>query len=382
VRLPLHYRFSRVQVSDQTRQQANRVKIRFGPTGSFLTRQEWIADGVETSWTTDIAAVNPPPALVLIDDGVTPYLATVGSGAMYEWDQATHTLSLGTDALPALGTRIVLGPSTDYGDPYTTDGFTGQYPFLIVLPVVDPAPPIKTYRGTSAESEYGPALEVATQLLAALDRANVRQLDISTDEDGFDVGQSLTVNTVARGGVVSTFLIGSISIQMVRGDYWDYSFTATEGIEPQMTPQAEWRQLVKSGSSSGGAVAVSSGGGSSATVGIGKVVLGGSDFADVPMDDSVPAYTDIRNCDPFVARSSFTALVRAWIWARAGGAVTMRLRNITDSTTVGSASNTASAKPSSPQTFNAVIEEGKEYRAQAIGAAGDGVYVMSSLEAA
>lgn len=198
-----------------------------------------------------------------------------------------------------------------------------------------------------------------------------------TRQIGIHPGMSQTV-TIPERNLSGTALITGVTVYSMGHRILRSKVTAVMGL---VIPESPLQMFKGWGGATGsvGISVVSTGGGST---GVGKVVLGGSDFADVPMDAVTPAYTDIRNCDPYVARSSYTALVRAWLWARNGGAVTMRLRNVTDSTTAGSASNTASAKPSSPQTFSAVIESGKEYRAQVIGAASDGVFAMSSLEAA
>src|SRR5690606_37571621 len=109
-----------------------RIVARCGPQGVARATQRWIADGVATSWVTDIPAVGPP-ALVLVDDGVTPFLATVGDGAMFEWSATDHapfgTLKVGTYGTPANGVKLVVGPKLAAGDPLETDGFLAAFPF-------------------------------------------------------------------------------------------------------------------------------------------------------------------------------------------------------------------------------------------------------------
>jgi len=114
------------------------------------------------------------------------------------------------------------------------------------------------------------------------------------------------------------------------------------------------------------------------------VALGGSDYAAVPMDGS-PAYAPVWNSQPFFPRTAFTGLVRVWAWTRnAGGTVTARLRNVTDSTTAGSTSAvTATARPSTPETFSVAILADKEYRLEVVGSAADeDVFGLGQLEAA
>lgn len=373
-------RLARFAWSDNHRARANSVRFRFGPTGTGLATQRWVADGVATSWVTDIPAADPPPVLVMVDDGVAPYLTTVGAGGAFEWDRATHTLSLGTNPLPVAGTHLVLGPSAAAGDPFETEGFTALYPFTVVRPVIAPALKREHREHYTDVTEYGPAVEIAEQALARLDQNDSRELDILTDEDGFDADQALTVNTTKRGGIVGTFLVGTVFIELINREHWEYSFTATEGSEQQTSFQDEWRQLTGGGGSAGSVVL---GGGTTGTALSSPAHLGGTDIAAIEAAEAA-GWTRVKNApSAFVAPGSFTGRVRVDLWAReAGAGVTARLLNVTDGTAVESSQ--VVSQTATPISFVVAILSGKTYQMQVKRTSGVGdVYANgATLEAA
>lgn len=239
---------------DDSRLTANTVELLCGPSGPGLMSQEWTADGIASSWVTDLPAIDPPPILVEIDDGVTPRRATVvpagTAGGQFEWDRDTHTLSLGTDPLPAAGTIIRLGKTPNFDDsPFTY--YTVQFPFKVRVTTGE-EPPI-TYREARPDCvEYGPALELANGIL---DRESTprRDLEVITDEDGFLPGQALTVDTTARGGLDAEFLVATVRGHIVNALHWDYTLTTQEGAAYRGSYVDQWKALT-----SGGAVGVGS----------------------------------------------------------------------------------------------------------------------------
>lgn len=238
--------------ADGPRLPANTVELLCGPAGPGLIGQRWVADGIASSWVTDLPAIDPPPILVEVDDGVTPYLATVvplgTGGGQFEWDRDTHTLSLGTDPLPAAGTTITLGPNLNFPDsPFTY--YTVQFPFKVIVPSVPPTPRI-TYREARPDCvEYGPALEIATGILARESQER-KDLEVVTDEDGFLPGQALTVDTTARYGLDADYLIASVRGRIVNALHWEYGVTA-QAAAPDVAYQGshvdQWKALTSGG---------------------------------------------------------------------------------------------------------------------------------------
>lgn len=232
--------------TDGSQLPANIVELFCGPAGPGLMGQSWVADGVETSWVTDLPAIDPPPILVEVDDGVTPRYATVvplgeGDGA-FEWDRDTHTLSLGTDTLPAAGTILRLGRSPTLPDsPFAY--YTVQFPFKVRVPEGSlPAPPV-TYRETRPDLiEFGPALAAAYGILARVS-VERKDLEVITDEDGFLPAQALTVDTAARGGIDADFLIANVRGHIVKLNHWEYTLTAQQSDVYLGSHVEQWKAL-------------------------------------------------------------------------------------------------------------------------------------------
>jgi hypothetical protein len=237
--------------TDGDRLTANTVELFCGPSGPGQMRQQWIADGIESSWVTDLPAIDPPPILVEIDDGVTPYLATVvplgAGGGQFEWDRETHTLSLGTDPLPAAGTIITLGSTENFDSPFTF--YTVQFPFKVRVTTGE-LPPI-TYRESRPDCvEYAAGVELANGILDR-ESAPRRNLDVLTDVDGFLPGQSVTVNTTARGGLSAEFLVASVSAHLQNAEVWDYTIGTQEASTYRGSYVDEWKALTQGGGAAG-----------------------------------------------------------------------------------------------------------------------------------
>lgn len=288
--------FLAAQWSDTDPVPVTKVTVICGPDGAASTTQTWTQAGGATSWVTDIPAAldAAPPGTVLVG-GVTK---TVGPGAMYEWDATTHTLSLGTDSLPADGTVIVLV-------------FVGQFPFQAVAD--SGGSPIVEFQQEYPEVvEYGPALELAASLLDSLDDS-LRELDVVSKDSGWAVGQGFTVN-IAKRAAVATFLITTLSITLTPERYWRYEFSATEDAIYQGSSLDQWRVLT--GSSSG----ITTAGGSGSTVVVTPLSspfgLGGSRDRSQPVGTSKTAVLDWQ---PFVPTANGTVIARVTTRARTAG---------------------------------------------------------------
>lgn len=218
-------------------------------------------------------------------------------------------------------------------------------------------------------------------LVKFLSEPNV--VSYETRELGLHPGQQQAI-VLPRRNLNATFLITDVEVFSI-GTKLRSKVTAVEGLTvPELDSEA-FRTMLTGGTSAGlsiGSLVVGSGGGGTGFAG--THVLGGTGFTPLPMAGT-PAYVAVTPSYRFTARTSFTALVRVWMWAKAAGVTpTARLRNITSNTTVGSATGSAvTAQPSSPSTFYASLVAGEEYELQGISDIGSqSIYVMGSLEAA
>jgi hypothetical protein len=218
----------------------------------------------------------------------------------------------------------------------------------------------------------------------ARDLVTPQEITFRTYTAGLHPGQVMQITESRRGdgGLSGNCLITNVDISQ-RGTIYIYDVTAVAGLVIPEAKHSIFKLWSKGGGSSSGA-SFSGGGVSGSTTFVGIAPLGGSDGAAIAMDGA-PSYKPVRTPIPFVARASFTALVRVWAWTRTGGVeVTARLRNVTDSVTAGEVGPiTGTSLPADEETFNAPIETGKKYRLEVIGdTADEDVYAYGTLEAA
>lgn len=246
------YRLSKFDVNTKGRELANRVVLTFGPTGPGESiTHTWIADGVATSFSLEglnVRASDVWPGIVTVDG--TPYpIWPPGDGPAdgitwaHRVDDGTLTFNGSFASLVTAGVEIELR-------------YAPLYPFVITRETG--ATPPREYRASNASIlRYDVGVEVADQVLARTSQAaDARVVELVTDEIGFDIGQALTVNTTARGGVVADFLVATVQIELVNAELWVTTLTATEGDQPQITYQGEWEQVTSGGGGSGGGQSV------------------------------------------------------------------------------------------------------------------------------
>lgn len=231
---------SRLTWADSTQTPANTLIGLFGPSGTLMTRQLWIADGVATSWVTDIPAA-AAPALVLVDDGVTPALKTVGNGADFEWNTGTSTLSVGTYGTPAAGVRLVLGPSTAAGDPLETDGYLGQYPFKITK-TTGATPVVEKLVNFPKITNYAQADIEAQRAHDQFNQDDARVFSIDTLEDGIFPGHALPIDVPEREADDVEAIVTAVQGVANTDLFWEYTVTAEEAELLQIDTIADLRQ--------------------------------------------------------------------------------------------------------------------------------------------
>ncbi|HXG70387.1 MAG TPA: hypothetical protein VNJ04_07220 [Gemmatimonadaceae bacterium] len=360
---------------DSARTPANRVVIHCGPSGTAATTtQQWIANGVATSWVTDIPAADPAPSLLTVDNGVTRYQATIGTGAQFTWDRDTHKIAVGTAPVPAAGTILTLGPTVAFPG---ASGFTGQYPFTIIA-ASGATPVITEVRSYPEITEYARGVETAAGVLAELDQ-QPRELSVMSLEHGWRPGQALTVN-LSILALIATFTVGPVDIALTTDEWWKYQFTALESTIHQGSALDFWRE--RFGGSSGVAVITGSGGSSSpSTVLSSPAFLGGSRSTAITPNPA--AWKPVPDYVTFTAPASFSGRIRVELKARnAAVSATARLYNITTAAAVATTS-AVTATAFTEVTAVGAITAGHAYRLEVLtSGAGEGVFAIGNLEAA
>lgn len=358
---------------------ANRIVLVCGPTGTAVRTQTWtIVTGTETTFDVDIAAANVSPiSVVTITRAATPpFYATVGSGAMFEWDSTAGTgpgrLTVGT--LASFWTLTA-------GDILSYD-YEAIYPFTkIATASATPEITARIVRPDITDPGFAQAAADAT---LAQRNQSPKRLRFISKQHGWSPGQLLTVDLAVRGLTLSAIIM-SVEVRLVTGAYWEYTVEAEEQITSDILTQPtyidNWRDVL--GSSASTAI-VSSGGGGTVTVLSAPFPLGGIDQGTLP-SATATTYTPIVNFQKFVAPGTFTALIRVDLWARVG-AVDARaeLFDVTDSAQVGESSAVGSTtRAGGGTTFFAPVIEGHEYILRAkTNTANTPPFAIGTLEAA
>lgn len=231
--------------------------------------------------------------------------------------------------------------------------------------------------------------EATAQLMAngylARDLVTPKEIKYRTHTAGIHPGQIQVINE-SRRNISGNCLITAVDISS-NGSVYIYDVTAVEGLVIPEAPHELFKLWSKGGgaSTSGGSLAIVGGGSGGGTSVSFFAPLGGSENDAVVMASPTPAAVDVPHCLPFFARSSFTALVRAWVWNRdAAAQARPELWNQTDNVLVAEgAFSGATSRPVTPQEINAAIVAGKEYRLKVKGdTAGMDVWGIGTLEAA
>ena len=181
------------------------VKLLCG-TGTAAVSQTWTT-GAETSWTTDLPAAGSPGYVT-----VNSVYCTVGTGAMFEWDLVTHTLSEGTYGHPAPGTTIVLV-------------YLGQYPFTVTA-TTGASPEIQDVQVREDVFDVAQGQEIADGLLAQRGGSPRTLHLLESLDDGWAPGQALDVDLLTDRAVDATCLVTDVSIALVSLSFWTYDVTA------------------------------------------------------------------------------------------------------------------------------------------------------------
>lgn len=229
-----------IEWTDSGEVPANTITVRCGPDAVDEVTQTWIQAGGATSWVTDIPAAlgQPAPGYVTVN-GI---FATVGTGAEYEFNVDTSTLSLGTASTPTNGWSIVLVYIAQF--PFAVTATTGATP---VVEAIYRYPDVKVYEQ---------AVEIAEGLL---DRQaqEPRILTMPSTQLGWLPGQAVSVVHSDRDINDTDATISNVDIQLISDDFWRSTLTVQETTAPQASYLQQWRDMLGNGGSSGSASAPS-----------------------------------------------------------------------------------------------------------------------------
>jgi hypothetical protein len=245
--------------SDQT--PYNAVSLRVGPDGlSEVDEEKHYGDGVRRRWKLYAPFSQIIGGLITGSDatGNDPGGYNVGifgeEDIPWTVDLATNEVVQRADqALRAVGEYFLIW-------------YTAAFPFTVR--VSTGATPVVEYAETRPDVRSEPvAFEIANGLLASF-QAAPRELSMTTDVDGLDPGQALTVDLPTLRGVHGTFLVTSVSLSIafdrVDGRLWRYGVEAVESALYQGSYLDDWRKIAGLGSGSSGSV--TGGGGTSGTL--------------------------------------------------------------------------------------------------------------------
>jgi hypothetical protein len=302
---------------------SNKVIVTCGPSGAASLTQVWTANGTDTSWVTSTPAAGLDPTHVTVGGAIK----VVGAGEAFTWDNPTHTLGVGTDPTPAYGTVISLV-------------YIGLFPFVVTASAA--GSPVIEYLSTAPDvTTVAAGQELADGLLAKLNQAP-REITVLTNDQGWAPGQALTVALSARS-VTGAFMITQVSIELVTAQTWHYTLTATETTTYQGNWLDQWRTLTGGGgSTSAGSTTVSGATSTDLAAAVAVPVSVSLAVTTTEQGTNVSPNTALAVAQAVRRRLSTTRLVgvslqvRARVLSPEGGTVTLHLRDVTNSLTVGS----------------------------------------------
>jgi hypothetical protein len=226
---------------------ANKVTIIAGPNGTREVHDErHYGNGVQRIFPLYAPFVAVIGALSLSNETGGYPLGTYGVDDFpYTYEAATNSVHQRTDqpVIP-VGEYLWLWYMAEF--PFEVSAATGATP---VIEYVEARPDVLSIPA---------AQEIANGLLASFGGgagSNSRELAITTDEDGFEVGQALTVSLPTTRSVAGAFVITELAMTIVldtdQGDaYWQYRLKAGEAATAyQGSYLDDWRRMTVAPSS-------------------------------------------------------------------------------------------------------------------------------------
>jgi hypothetical protein len=365
---------------DSDRTPYNTVVLRCGPGGlAEVSNEQHYGDGSRRRWPLNAPFHQIIGGLITGSDaaGDDPGGYEVGIVGDPESGDRVWTVDLATNEVVQRADQPVRASGE-----YFRIWYTGAFPFIVRV-TSGATIPVEYAESRPDVLSIPVATEIANQLLASF-QAAPRELQITTDVDGLDPGQALTVDLPTIRSISGSFLVTRVAMQItldINGGarLWQYSVEAIESTLYQGSWLDDWRKIA--GIGGGGASTITGGGdGGGGTAPASPIYLGGSrQFA---LEPATATWLPVPEYVPFVAPASFAGQVRADIYARRPGVgAQARLFNVTDGTTVALSAVVTSTAPGAAPPFDVAITAGKTYRLEGISTVdGEGVFVIGVLE--
>jgi hypothetical protein len=215
---------------------ANKVVVICGPAATATIEQQWVASGSEGSWVTDIPAGGGTAGYVTVNSIFLTVTATAGDAAHYNWNQTTHTLSVGSlGNTPTAGQVIALN-------------YVAQYPFVVTA-TTGSSPVIEATYSREDITAYAQGLSVAQGLLTQLASVSA-EISLTSKDTGWQPGQELPVVLSARD-INATYVITDVRVRLETDNRWISDIEAVNASVYQGSYLERWREMAGQGSSTG-----------------------------------------------------------------------------------------------------------------------------------
>lgn len=318
---------------------ANIIQVLYGPSGPLAVSDSFTGDGVTTSWplTYSPPATDPTTGFIVsagyVNDpaGSTTYSPIGRYGIdplLWTWNAADNTLHRSS----ALGLGVV-----------ASFGYTAVFPqSAIAQDSVDIAAKgpwqIPAFQMPQIINK-ATALQLATGILARAEQAP-RKLQATTLAGLSFPGDAMTLSFPHRT-VTGTWTVDQVTVTMAGPGVFSYAYQFTEGTNATMT----WADFIR-------ALTGNSVTGASATIVAGSYIapspivltsptnMGGASNESVP---NASTKTLIPNAAPYVARASFSGLLRYNLKSRSGNPVRIVISDGTTDTNGGTVTSTSFA---------------------------------------
>jgi len=326
------------------------VVLTCGTAGTNVLTQNFTGNGATTSWQPSIQVSFPdsPTGYVILEltvNGVDATVGAPGSGAPYEFDVSTNTLSVGT-ASPPTGTLVLKWLQQGPFDVTRTTGATPEVEvdYTSSIQATDPTP-LESY------------LNEAQGILDAQGQV-AKEATVMSFATGWGVGQAFSANLSDRD-INSSFSITAIDIDLLLNGTWQYTITAQETTIYQGNHQDKWQAIIERGVNSAAPAATATP--TTVTTVVQAVeYLGGARDSSVPMTSPVAAQK-IINYGTFTPTTSFTATITAQIRARdAGVGVKLQIVRESDSVVVAE-SDVVTSTDWTDVTMTILLQAGETY---------------------